>query len=89
MFDSNAMYELAALSRDRYQRAGGGGAFKTYASSKAFDESCGYKEMTVWQRAVYETNQLWKSDSRSACAGFKWDCVWYGLDKDENNAIPF
>jgi hypothetical protein len=89
MFDSNAMHELAALSRDRYQRAGGGGAFKVYASSKAFDESRGYKEMTVWQRAVYETNQLWKSDSRSAVAGFKWDCHALTLDRDANGDIPF
>jgi hypothetical protein len=40
-FDSNAMHELAALSRDRYQRAGGGGAHKVYNTAKAYHDARG------------------------------------------------
>ena len=36
-FDSNAMHELQHLARDRYQRAGGGGAQIVRTSSKAYD----------------------------------------------------
>lgn len=88
-FDSNAMVELAALSRDRYQRAGGGGTHKVYASSRTYDEAHGYKEMGTWARAVYEAGQLWKSESRSAMAGFRWDCLSHTLDRDSNGDIPF
>lgn len=89
MFDSNAMLELGHLSRDRYQRAGGGGGHKVYNSSKAYDESRGYREMSVWRKAVYEATLLWQSDRDSACSGFKWDCLWFTIDKDENGVIPF
>ena len=89
MFDSNALRELAHVKADHYQRAGGGGAFKVYASSKAYDESRGYKEMSPWRRAVYEATQLWLSDSRSAVSGFRWDCHSYTLDRTANGDIPF
>lgn len=88
-FDSNAMLELGHLSRDRYQRNGGGGAFKVYASSKAYDESRGIKEMSTWARAVYEASQLWRSESRSAVAGFRWDCLSHTLDRNADGEIPF
>ncbi len=89
MFDSNKMVELQHLARNRYERAGGGGAFKVYASSKAYDESRGIKEMSVWARAVYEASQLWKSDSRSAVSGFRWDCLSHTLDRSADGTIPF
>ena len=89
MFDSNAMRELAYIKADNAQRAGGGGGFKVYNSSKAFDESRGWKDMNVWQRAVYEATALWRSDRESAVAGFRWDCVWFGLDKDAAGEVPF
>lgn len=89
MFDSNKMVELQHLARDRYQRAGGGGAFKVYASAKAYHESRGINEMSVWARAVYEATTLWRSDSRSAVSGFKWDCLSHTLDRDANGTIPF
>lgn len=89
MFDSNAMHELQHLARDRYQRAGGGGAHRIYASSKAYDESRGYKEMSTWARAVYEASTLWRSDSRSAVAGFRWDCLSHTLDRNADGEIPF
>jgi hypothetical protein len=88
MFDSNALRELAHVKADHYQRNGGGGGFKVYASSKAYDEARGYREMTPWRRLVYETTQLWRSESRSAVAGFKWDCHRYTLDT-VNGEIPF
>lgn len=89
MFDSNKMVELQHLARDRYQRSGGGGAFKVYASAKAYHESRGINEMSVWARAVYEATTLWRSDSRSAVSGFKWDCLSHTLDRDANGTIPF
>lgn len=89
MFDSNKMVELQHLARDRYQRNGGGGAVKVYASSKAYDESRGIKEMSTWARAVYEASQLWRSDSRSAVSGFRWDCLSHTLDRDADGNIPF
>jgi hypothetical protein len=87
-FDSNAMHELASLSRDRYQRAGGGGAFKVYATAKAYHESRGINEMSPWRRLVYETTTRWRGDAASAVAGFKWDCHALTLDV-VNGEIPF
>jgi hypothetical protein len=89
MFDSNAMHELQHLARDRYQRAGGGGGGKVYNSSRTYDESRGVKEMSVWQCACYEANMLWRSDSRSAVSGFKWDCLAFTLDRNEAGDVPF
>jgi len=89
MFDSNAMHELQHLARDRYQRAGGGGSHKVYNSSRTYDESRGIKEMSTWARAVYEANMLWKSDSRSAVSGFKWDCLSHTLDRNGDGDVPF
>lgn len=89
MFDSNAMHELQHLARDRYQRNGGGGASKVYATAKAYDESRGYKEMSAWARAVYEATTLWRSDSRSAASGFRWDCLSHTLDRNADGDIPF
>lgn len=53
MFDSNAMNELKHLAADRYQRAGGGGAHKVYATSAAFHTSRGYGEMSPFRQAAY------------------------------------
>jgi len=88
MFDSTAMLELAYLSRDRYQRAGGGGAHKVYNSSKAYDESRGYKDMSPWRRKVYETTALWRQAVSQAKSDFKWDCHVLTLDQ-VNGEIPF
>lgn len=88
MFDSNQMLELQHIARDRYQRAGGGGAHKVHASSKSYDDSRGYRDMTPWQQLVYRTNMLWQSESRSAVAAFRWDCRWLELDKI-NGEVPF
>lgn len=84
MFDSNAMQELAHLSRQRYERAGGGGTHKVYASSRTYDESHGYKEMSSWDQLVYRTNMLWRSESRSAMSGFRQDCHDWERDSVES-----
>jgi hypothetical protein len=89
MFDSNQMLELAAISRDRYQRAGGGGAHKVYASSKAFHDARGHKDMSEWNRAVYEAMVRWRDVSRGAVANFKWECHSHSLDRDANGDVPF
>lgn len=89
MFDHNAMRELQHLARDRYQRAGCGGAQRVHATSTAYDTAKGYNEMTVWARAVYEASMLWRSDSRSAVSGFRWDCLSHTLDRNGNGEIPF
>ena len=89
MFDSNQMHELAALSRDRYQRAGGGGAHKVYASSKAYHDARGHREMSPWRRAVYEASERWRQASRQALSDFKWDCHVLTLDRGPNGDIPF
>jgi hypothetical protein len=88
MFDSNAMADRASLARSR-DGGTGKGRQTVYASSKAFHESRGIKEMSVWRRAVYEASTLWKSDSQSACAGFRWDCLALTLDRDADGQIPF
>lgn len=88
MFDSNAMHELAALSRDRYQRAGGGGAHKVHNTAKAYHDARGYGQMSPWRRAVYEATVVWRGQAASARAGFKWDCHVLTLDH-VNGEIPF
>ena len=73
MFDSNQMLELAHLSRDRYQRAGGGGAHKVYNTSKAYDEARGYREMSPFRRAAYEASVLWRQHAATVVSDFKWE----------------
>lgn len=87
-FDSNHMLELAHLKADRYHRAGGGGAFKVYNSSKAYDEAKGYKEMSRGKRAAYEAIRLWRLAASQARSDFKWDCHVLTLDT-VNGEIPF
>lgn len=89
MFDSNAMQELGHHARARYERAGGGGTHKVYASSRTYDDAHGFKEMSPWDQLVYRTNMLWRSESRSAVAGFKWDCHVLTLDRNANGDVPF
>src|SRR5258708_1315305 len=54
MFNSNQMLELRHNAADRYQRNGGGGAFKVYNTSKAYYDAIGHKEMSPFQRACVE-----------------------------------
>jgi hypothetical protein len=80
MFDSNAMLELAHLSRDRYQRAGGGGAHKVYNTSKAYDEARGYREMSPFRRAAYEATIRWRQSVATAVSDFRWNVRTYLAD---------
>jgi hypothetical protein len=88
-FDPNQMHELAALSRDRYQRAGGGGAHKVYNTSKAYWDARGFKELSAFQQARIEARvrfkqlcELQKEHFRMACLTSK-EGFYHGED------IPF
>jgi hypothetical protein len=89
MFDHNQMRELAAVSADRYQRNGGGGAHKVYASSKAFHDARGYKEMSPFRRAAYEASIMFRQAANNAAAGFRFDCLAPSLDTDASGYVPF
>jgi hypothetical protein len=82
------MQELKHLAADRYQRAGGGGAHKVYASSKAYDDARGYRDMTPFRRAAYEAVILFRDAAKHAAADFAWDCRALSLDT-VNGEIPF
>ncbi len=83
MFNSNQMLELQHVARDRYQRNGGGGAFKVYNTAKAFEESRGYAEMSVWRQLVYRTSLAWRDACHGAKAGFRQDCYQWEQDSVE------
>ena len=89
MFDSNQMHELAALSRDRYQRAGGGGAHKVYASSKAYYDARGYREMSAWDRLMLETKTRWQSSCTIAAEQFRIACLTSQEGFYHGDDIPF
>jgi hypothetical protein len=89
MFDSNAMHELAALSRDRYQRAGGGGASKVYMTGQAYHDARGYKEMSPFQRACIEMLHRFRQTASIAAEQYRLDCL---TDKEgfyHGESIPF
>jgi len=89
MFDSNAMLELAHFSRDRYQRAGGGGATKVYNTAKAYDDARGYREMSPFRRAAYEATIRWRQVVRNAKEDFRCEC-WIDVDgRYMSDGIPF
>ena len=88
-FDPNAMAELAHISRDRYQRNGGGGAHKVYNTSKAYYDAIGHNELPSWRRLMTEARiryrqkcQLIEEHYRMAILTSK-DGWYYGED------IPF
>jgi hypothetical protein len=89
MFDSNQMHELAALSRDRYQRNGGGGVSKVYNSSKAYHDARGVKDMSAFRRAAYEATVLFRQAASMAAQDFRFDCLLPTLDTDANGYVPF
>lgn len=83
MFDSNAMNELKHHAADRYQRAGGGGAFKVYATSSAYDTARGYADMTPFRQAVYRARMQFKGACDGAKADFRFAPVAFDLAKEE------
>jgi hypothetical protein len=71
MFDHNAMRELAAISADRYQRNGGGGAAKVYNTAKAYHDARGIKEMSPFRRAAYEAAVMFRGVCETARSDFR------------------
>jgi hypothetical protein len=88
-FDSNAMHELAALSRDRYQRAGGGGAHKVYPSSKAYFDARGHGHLSTWDRALIETRFRWEQSAAIAKEHFRIACLTSQEGFYHGDSIPF
>lgn len=89
MFDSNAMAELAHLSRARYDRNGGGGAFKVYNTSKAYYDARGHNELPTWQRLLVETKQRWEASKTIACEQFRIACLTSREGFYHGQDIPF
>jgi hypothetical protein len=88
-FDSNAMLELAHLSRDRYQRAGCGGASKVYMTSQAYYDARGHKELSPWARLITETTVRWRQACESAVSEFRCDCRFTKEGFYYGDSIPF
>jgi hypothetical protein len=89
MFDSNAMLELQHVSRDRYQRAGGGGAFKVYNTTKAYYDARGYNDLSPFRRACIEMLHAFRQAAELQREEYKMTC-WRkreGFRDDEE--IPF
>jgi hypothetical protein len=89
-FDSNAMAELRHVSADRYQRNGGGGAFKVYATAQAYYEARGYKELSPFRRACIEMLHRFRQVAELQKENYRIDCLtskegWF----DDNGSIPF
>jgi hypothetical protein len=88
-FDSNAMNELAALSRDRYQRAGCGGASKVYQTSKAYFDARGHNDLPSWERLLVETKYRWEQAADTAQQHFRLACLTSKEGFYHGDSIPF
>ena len=88
-FDSNAMLELGHLSRDRYQRAGGGGASKVYATSKAYFDARGHNDLPTWERLRIETKFRWEQSCQTAKEHFRIACLTSKEGFYYGDSIPF
>lgn len=89
MFDSNEMRELAFVKADRYQRAGGGGALKVYATSKAYYDARGYREMSPFAQACLEALHRFRQAAALSAEHYRLDCL---TDKEgfyHGESIPF
>lgn len=89
MFDSNAMAELAHLSRARYDRNGGGGAFKVYKTAKAYYDAKGINEMSAWDRLMFETKVRWQQSCGHAQEQFRISCLTSKEGFYHGEDIPF
>lgn len=89
LFDSNAMLELAAISRDRYQRNGGGGAHKVYASNRTYYESRGWKELSKFEQACIEMLHRYRQVCEIERANFTGDCLYTKEGFRDGQEIPF
>ena len=89
MFDSNAMAELAHIKRDRYERAGGGGAHRVHNTSKAYFDARGHGGLSTWDRAIIEARFRWEQSAQLARENFRMECL---ICKDgfyHGDEIPF
>lgn len=89
MFDPNQMAELVALSRDRYQRNGGGGAFKVYATSKAYYDARGFQELSPFAQACLEMLHRYRTACEISRAHYDMDCMTSKGGFYHGEAIPF
>jgi hypothetical protein len=89
MFDSSAMLELAHIKADRYQRNGGGGAHKVYASSKAYYDARGHNELAPWPRILAETKIRWEQSKQLAREQFRIACLTSREGFYHGTDIPF
>ena len=88
-FDSNAMQELQHVSRDRYQRAGGGGAFKVYATSKAYFDARGHNDLRPWDKLLVEVKFRWRYAADTAQEHFRLACHLSKEGFYDGDEIPF
>jgi hypothetical protein len=89
MFDSNAMHELAHLSRDRYQRAGGGGASKVYATAQAYYTARGFKELSPFRQACIEMLHRFRQTAAIQNEQYRLDCLTTKEGFYHGDSIPF
>jgi hypothetical protein len=89
MFDFNAMQELQYLARDRYQRAGGGGASKVYATSQAYWDARGYKELSPFARACIEMLHRYRQSCEIARSHYATDMLTGKEGFYHGETIPF
>ncbi len=89
MLDSNAMHELAAISRDRYQRNGGGGAFKVYQTSKAYYDAIGFNELSPFAQACIEMLHRFRQIAAIEKEHFRIACLTSQEGFYDGDDIPF
>jgi hypothetical protein len=85
MFDTNAMQELKHIAADRYQRNGGGGAFKVHQTAAAYHKARGYGEMSPFRQAAYRARIEYKAACDNAHADFVFAPTAFDLAKEERN----
>jgi hypothetical protein len=88
-FDSNAMAELRHVSADRYQRNGGGGAFRVYATCQAYYEARGYKELSPFRRACIEMLHRYRQQCELSRAEYSLDVLTSKEGFYHGDTIPF
>jgi hypothetical protein len=89
MFNSNQMLELQYIAADRYQRNGGGGAFKVYNSSKAYFDAIGHNDLSAWQRTLAESKFRWEQSCELAKEHFRIACLTSNDGFYHGDDIPF
>ena len=88
-FDSNAMVELRHVSADRYQRNGGGGAFKVYNTAQAYYTARGFNELSPFRQACIEMLHRFRQTADIAREEYRLDCLIDGEGWYHGDSIPF